>query len=75
VSAPSNSSSSWQHKRAKLARLSRDLPRDAPEVEDARRDLKAQRLEEHVAKVVAEAPPLTPEQKERIAALLRAGAA
>ena len=29
----------------------------------------------HVERVVAEAPPLTPEQRDRIAAVLRAGGA
>ena len=32
------------------------------------------RLAEHVARVVAEAPPLTPAQRDRIAILLRGGA-
>jgi len=40
-----------------------------------RRDLKAERLAEHVAKVVAQAPPLTAQQRDRVAALLRGGAA
>jgi hypothetical protein len=38
-----------------------------------RRDLRAMRLEEHVAKIVADWPPLTDEQLDRVAALLRAG--
>ncbi|WP_156442349.1 hypothetical protein [Mycobacterium sp. IS-1556] len=32
-------------------------------------------LSEHIARVVAEAPPLTAEQRDRIAAIIRAGAA
>lgn len=32
------------------------------------------RLAEHVARVVAQAPPLSPAQRDRIAALLRGGA-
>lgn len=36
---------------------------------------RAEMLAEHVARVVAQAPPLTDEQRERIAALLRAGGA
>ncbi len=35
----------------------------------------ATRLAEHVAGVVAQAPPLTPAQRDRIAVLLRGGAA
>lgn len=43
--------------------------------EKVRRDLVAKRaaakLADHIRKVVAEAPPLTAEQRDRIAALLR----
>ena len=35
--------------------------------------MRAELLAEHVAKVVAEAPPLTVEQRERIAAILNVG--
>ena len=41
---------------------------------DLERDYAAERLAEHVAKVVAQAPPLTPAQRDRIAVLLRGGA-
>jgi len=34
-------------------------------------DLAAQRLEDYITKVVAAAPPLTPEQRDRLALLLR----
>ncbi len=37
-------------------------------------DLAAERLAEYVAKVVAQAPPLTAAQRDRIAVLLRGGA-
>jgi phosphoserine phosphatase len=40
----------------------------------ARRDLAAAKLEDYVARVVSEAPPLTPEQRDRIATLLRSAA-
>lgn len=39
------------------------------------RDYRAAALEDHVRRVVADAPPLTDEQRQRIAALLRGGAA
>ncbi|MDP9692712.1 UNVERIFIED_ORG: hypothetical protein J2X79_000241 [Arthrobacter globiformis] len=39
--------------------------------EDARRDLAAAKLAQYVERVVAEAPPLTDEQVNRIARLLR----
>lgn len=63
--------SSWTTERARVASLTRTLGADAPEVIEARRSLKAIRLEEYVARVVAEAPPLTDAQRDRIAALLR----
>lgn len=42
---------------------------------ELRRDYTAERLAEHIAKVVAEAPPLTAEQRDRLAGLLRGGGA
>lgn len=41
---------------------------------EARRNHAAAKLAAYVAQVVAEAPPLSPEQRDRIAALLRGGA-
>ena len=61
----------WTAKRAKLAALSRHRPADDPEVLEAARDLRAARLEDHVAKVVALAPPLSDDQRARITRLLR----
>jgi len=61
------------HYRARIAALSRDRAPDDPELVEERRLLRASRLEEHVDKVLAGWPPLTDEQLDRIAALLRAG--
>lgn len=61
--------------RAQVAGLSRDRANDDPDLRDARQNLRAAKLENHIAKVLSEAPPLTDEQRERIAALLRAGGA
>lgn len=66
---------SWTSERARVASLTRSRQSDDPELVEARRNLRALRLEEYVTRVVAEAPPLTDEQRERIAALLRAGGA
>lgn len=63
------------HYRAKLAALSRDRSHDDPELVAARRDYRAEKLAEHIAKAVAEAPPLTDEQRDRLATLLRGEAA
>jgi hypothetical protein len=57
--------------RARIAALTRSRQADDPELVAARRNLKAMRLEEHVARVLAEAPPLTDEQRTRLAELLR----
>ena len=65
------STKSWTQERAKVASLSRIRPSDDPELVEARQNLKALKLEEYVSKVVSEAPPLTDEQANKIAALLR----
>jgi hypothetical protein len=62
------------HERARIGALSRSRANDDPELVAARQSLKALRLEEYVLKVVAEAPPLTPEVRDRIAQILRGGA-
>jgi hypothetical protein len=59
--------------RARVAALSRDRAPDDPEYVDAQRQFRTARLAEYVAEVVAKAPPLTDEQLEQVAALLRAG--
>jgi hypothetical protein len=46
---------------------------DHPNKDEIAREYAEQRLVEFVTKVVATAPPLTDEQRERISALLRAG--
>lgn len=63
-----------QHHRARVARLSRDHAPSAPELVEARRDLKAANLQKAVEKAVNTAPPLTEEQVDRISAILRGGA-
>jgi hypothetical protein len=59
------------HERARIAALTRSRQADDPELVTARQNLKALSLEEHVARVLAEAPPLTDEQRCRLAELLR----
>lgn len=67
--------SSWTVERARLASLSRSRTSDDPDLVNARRNLRAARLEDYISRVVAEAPPLTAEQRDRLAVLLRGGAA
>ena len=61
--------SSWTKTRSQIAHEKKRDPH--ADVTELKRQLKAERLEEYVARVVAEAPPLTPEQRDRIASLLR----
>ena len=44
---------------------------DDPVTVDAKRDLEAVKLEDHIRRVVDQAPPLTAEQRDRLATLLR----
>lgn len=53
-----------------LALASRTSP---DKVEGLKRDLKAQALEDHIRALVDSAPPLTDEQRERLALLLTGG--
>lgn len=62
----------WRTERARLGLQTRN---GAPveEITETRRRMRALQLEEHVLRVLAGAPPLSTEQRERIAALLRVG--
>lgn len=64
---------SWTAERARVASLSRSRTPDDPDLIAARENLKAERLEVYIAKVVAAAPPLSPAQRDRLALLLRGG--
>jgi hypothetical protein len=59
--------------RNRLNALQRYRRPDDPAIADARRDLAAASLEEYIRRVVDSAPPLTDDQRSRIAALLQAG--
>jgi hypothetical protein len=59
------------HHRARVASLSRDRKSDDPEFVAARQDLAAQMLAEHIERVLAKAPPLTAEQRTKLAELLK----
>lgn len=57
------------HLRAKVAVYKRDGRQD--DLHQAQRDLCAARLEQAIRKAVEAAPPLTPEQRMRLAAILK----
>ena len=60
--------------RARLAAARRHHP-NAAETEGLARDFRAVRLAEHIRRVVDAAPPLSPEQRDRLALLLRGAGA
>jgi len=61
------------HERARIGALSRSRTNDDPELVEARRNLAALRLQEHVEKIIADWPPLTDQQIDRVVVILRAG--
>lgn len=61
----------WSHERARVASLSRSRSATDPELVTARQRLRTARLDQHIAKLVAEAPPLTQSQRDRLSVLLR----
>jgi hypothetical protein len=63
--------SDWTHHRDRVAALSRDRAADDPELLDARRDLRAALLEDHIRRLVDSAPPLPTDVRDRLAVLLR----
>jgi hypothetical protein len=63
----------WTHERARVASLSRSREPDDPELVDARRNLRVERLADYIRRTVDAAPPLTTEQRDRLAAILRGG--
>ncbi len=55
---------------ARVAALSRSRTADDPDMIAARRDLAEAKLSAYIAQVLAEAPPLSIEQRTRLAELL-----
>jgi hypothetical protein len=53
------------------ARLHADDPTVVAEVEDRRRTYRYLSAEDYIRRLVDEAPPLTPDQRDRLAVLLR----
>ena len=62
---------SWQSKRARIARLSKDLPKDHPELQRLRTELRTHRTAEYIEKILDAWPPLTDEQRTKLAELLK----
>lgn len=66
-------SQDYYHHRARVAALSRDRSADDPERINAQRDFTTAKLADYIKRTVDAAPPLTPEQRDRLAGLLRGG--
>lgn len=64
---------SWTHTRSKIAHAKKQDP--SADVTDLRRQLRAERLEDYIIRTVDAAPPLTVEQRDRLALLLRPSSA
>ncbi len=63
--------SRFTHERARVASLTRSRKPDDPELVDARRNMRTERLAEYIKRTVDAAPPLTEDQRDRLALLLR----
>jgi hypothetical protein len=64
---------SFAHQRARVASLTRSRKPDDPELVDARRNMRTERLADYIKRTVDAAPPLTAAQRDRLALLLRGG--
>lgn len=64
---------SWTHERARVASLTRSRAADDPELVAARQNLRTERAADYIRETVDAAPPLTTEQRDRLALLLRRG--
>lgn len=64
----------WRRERARVASLTRSREPNDPELIAARRVMRAHRAEDRISAIVAEAA-LSPEQVDRLTALLRQGVA
>lgn len=65
--------STWTAERARVASLTRSRTADDPDLVNARRNLKAERLADYIRKTVDAAPELSPEQRDRLSLLLNSG--
>ncbi len=63
----------WTTPRARVGALTRSRQPDDPDLLAARQDLRVARLADYITRTVDAAPPLTADQRDRLAALLRGG--
>jgi hypothetical protein len=62
---------SWTHERGRVAALTRSREPDDPELVEARRNMRAERLAVYIQKCVEQSPPLSEAQIDRLTALFR----
>jgi len=67
------SSQTLRHRNRVAALVRHEHDPDSPEVISARRDLAESKIADAISRAVASAPPLTPEQCNRLARLLMNG--
>lgn len=60
----------WTHNRARVAALTRHREPDDPDLDEARRDFRAERLAAAIQREVDRSPPLSAEQIEQLRGLL-----
>lgn len=65
--------STWTKSRSELATLAKTHDKSDPVMIAKRAELRALKLEDHIRRVLDEAPPMSDERRRRIAALLLAG--
>jgi hypothetical protein len=70
---PVDTQQTWTQARALHARTVKKYGKDSPEAAESLANFKACRLADYVSDVLAEAPPMSDERRQRIAALLLAG--
>ena len=61
------------HARSKLGLATRDKGAEHPETIDARRNLAEAKIAAYIRRTVEKSPPLSAEQRDRLASLLRTG--
>ena len=71
ISPAADPAETWTHARSVLALTIQKYGKDSPEAIEARANFKACRLGYHIEKILASAPPLTDEQRTKLAELLR----
>ena len=71
TSSAADTAETWTHARSALALAIQKYGKNSPQAAQARANFTARRLAHHIEKTLAEAPPLTDEQRTRLAELLR----